>query len=98
NAEMAALVGAVAERIGLVEFGHAVLLASCSRAKAARAAAAKAAIFFSSLTPGARSTPEETSTPRAPERAIASPTLSASSPPDSSHGILGAKPRARRQS
>ena len=80
NAEMAALVGAVAERIGLVDFGHAGLLASCSRAKAARAAATKAAIFFSSLTPGARSTPDETSTPRAPDSAIASPTLSGVEP------------------
>ena len=62
-----------------------------SLAKAARAAATKALIFSMSLTPGALSTPEETSTPASPDSAIASPTLSASSPPDSSHGLRGWK-------
>ena len=51
-----------------------------------------------SLTPGALSTPEETSTPRAPVSAIAAATVSGSSPPDRSQGRRGAKSRARPQS
>ena len=45
-----------------------------------------------SLTPGALSMPDDTSTPRAPVTAIASATFWGSSPPDSSHGRRGAKP------
>src|SRR5579872_5167858 len=96
NAEMAALVRAVAERVLLVDLGHATLparmspTAASSRravAKAARARATKAAILALSFTPGALSTPEETSTPLAPLSAIASATLSGSRPPESRCGL-----------
>src|SRR4029077_20596155 len=63
DAEMAALVGAGAERIGLGQ-GHALTFAA-SAASAARAARMKALILSGSFSPGARSTPEETSTPGA---------------------------------
>src|SRR5262249_28045278 len=62
DAEMPALVGAGAERIGLLD-RHARLatLGLPSRAAAARAAWMKARILSKSFSPGARSTPEETS-------------------------------------
>ncbi len=45
-----------------------------------------------SLIPGARSTPEETSTPRAPVSAIAAATLSGSRPPERSQGRAARNP------
>src|SRR6185312_3995351 len=98
DAEMPALVGAGAEGIGLL---HAHTMDSFDRsrgASASRAARMKARILPGSLIPGARSTPEETSTPRAPVMAMASVTLPASRPPDSIHGTPGSTPRNRVQS
>ena len=51
-----------------------------------------------SLTPGADSTPEDTSTCFAPVRAIASATLSGVSPPASSHGLGQRRAEISRQS
>src|SRR5471032_2305683 len=79
DAEMAALVGAGAERIGQRR-GHAFTLA------ALRAARMKARILSGSLTPGLLSTPDDTSTPGALVMAIACATLPASSPADSMKG------------
>ena len=67
DAEMPALVGAGAEGIGLLD-GHApltTLFGAASLSAAARAARMKARILSGSFTPGARSTPDETSTPGA---------------------------------
>src|SRR6202162_921886 len=88
DAEMPALVGAGAERIGLRR-GHALTFASA--ASAARAARTKARILSGSFSPGTRSTPEETSTPGARVTRNASATLPASRPPES----MKARPRSR---
>src|SRR5690606_30610249 len=72
-AEMAALVGLVAEGVGLVVHR--------------RAAWQKAAIKSTSLTPGALSTPELVSTIGAPVTRTASATLPGVSPPARPHGI-----------
>src|SRR5450759_3333361 len=96
DAEMPALVGAGAERIGLRR-GHALTF-DASAASAARAARMKARILSGSFSPGARSTPEETSTPGARVRRNASATLPASSPPDSMNGIPGSMPLSKVQS
>src|SRR5476651_305317 len=67
DAEMPALVRPGAEGVRFVRRGHAGLVTFCasSRAAASRAARMKARIFSGSFSPGARSTPEETSTPGA---------------------------------
>src|SRR5262249_10939604 len=91
DAEMSPLVGPGAERIGLRD-AHArlaIVLGSSLRATATaalRAAWMKLRILSRSLTPGARSTPDETSTPPVRVMRNASPTLAASSPPDSMCG------------
>src|SRR5450830_1094151 len=100
DAEMPALVGAGAERIGL-RHSHALLTAFDalrSNGSAIRAARMKARILSGSLTPGARSTPEDTSTPGALVMRIASVTLSASSPPDSMNGMPTSMPLSSVQS
>src|ERR1035437_6239376 len=96
DAEMPTLVGAGAERIGLRR-GHALTFASAA-ASAARAARIKARILSASFSPGARSTPEDTSTPGARVMRNASATLPASSPPDSMSGIPGSTPLSNVQS
>src|ERR1035441_776281 len=63
DAEMPALVGAGAERIGLRR-GHALTF-DASAASAARAARIKARILSASFSPGVRSPSQETSTPGA---------------------------------
>src|SRR5690348_10154582 len=99
DAEMPALVGTGAEGIGLLLYAHTMdSFDRSSGASASRAARMKARILPGSLSPGARSTPEETSTPRAPVIAIASMTLPAFSPPDSIHGTPGSTPRSKFQS
>src|SRR6202007_3056417 len=87
DAEMVALVGTGAVRVGLLLTGHALLMIlPASSAAAARAARTKARILSGSFSPGARSTPEETSTPGALVIRRASATLPASSPPESMKG------------
>src|ERR1043166_2527335 len=99
NAEVAALVGAGAERVGLLLNGHALLMMlPTSSASAARAARTKARILSGSFSPGARSTPEDTSTARACVMRKASATLPASSPPESMKGTPGSRLSTRRQS
>src|SRR5262249_49701038 len=86
--EMSTLVGSGAERIELLD-GHALLTAFSgaeSFSTAARAAAMKARILSGSFSPGARSTPEETSTPGAAVMRSAWATFSASRPPESMNG------------
>src|SRR5262249_13454424 len=96
NAEMPALVGTGTEGIWLL-YGHArgPLLDRThpnwrggeeSSASAARAARMNAWILSGSFSPGARSTPDDTSTPGARVMRKASDTLSASSPPESMKG------------
>src|SRR5579859_1926752 len=84
DAEMPALVGAGAERIWPLH-GHALLTMSdapsCSDSSAARATRTNSRILSGSFTPGARSTPDDTSTPGARVMRSASATLPASSPP-----------------
>ena len=69
-----------------------------SSQRAALAAATNARIRSGSLTPFARSTPEDTSTAGAPDSRIASATFDGSSPPASSHGPGARQPRAMDQS
>src|SRR5829696_9129461 len=84
DAEMPALVRAGAEGVGLGLSGQATLSLALSRsAQAARAARTKASIFAGSFSPGRRSTPEETSSARAPVSPIAAATFSGARPPDS---------------
>ena len=71
NAEMPALVGTAAEGIGQV------LIHQVINSSVARAARIKARIISGSLMPGARSTPEETSTPPARLTRTASATFPA---------------------
>src|SRR5262249_30699143 len=71
DAEMTALIRTAAEGIGQV------LIHQVINSSVARAAAMKARINSGSLTPDARSTPEETSTPRARLMWTASATLPA---------------------
>ena len=68
------------------------------RATAPCAARQKAAILVASLTPGADSTPDDTSTYRAPVTRIASATLSGVKPPASIHGTGQRRPAIKRQS
>src|SRR5262249_46132244 len=99
DAEMPAFVGAGAERIGLLD-RHARLatLGLPSRAAAARAAWMKARILSKSFSPGARSTPEETSTAGARVTLSASATLAASRPPESMKVRLRSRFCSSRQS
>ena len=91
NAEMPALVGPGAEGIRLLD-GHAELATfAARRAAASRAARMKARIISESFSPGARSTPEETSTPPARVIRKASATLPASRPPESMNGMPGSR-------
>src|SRR5258708_21618906 len=83
--------------VGLFGLAHSST-PTAARANARLAAATNALIRAGSLTPGALSTPEETSTPGAPLSAMAAATLSGSSPPDKSHGTDGRNSRVRRQS
>src|SRR3546814_5063964 len=62
------------------------------------AALRKAVILSISLTPGVVSTPEETSTSRAPVRWIASATLAGVRPPDSAQGSGWRTPSSKAQS
>src|SRR5262249_13887461 len=94
--EMAALVRASAEGIGLLD-GHALLAANIWAA-AARAARMKARILSGSFSPGAPSTPEDTWRARARVTRNASATLPASSPPDSMKSSPGSSPSSSRQS
>src|SRR5665213_166651 len=94
DAKMPALVGAGTERIRLWR-GHAF---TASAASAARAARMKALILSGSFSPGARSTPDDTSTPSARVMRNASATLPALSPPDSMKGIPGSTPLSSVQS
>src|SRR4029077_18505637 len=80
NAEMPALVRPGAEGIDLLRNVHAGTLAE-------RAARMKARIFSGSFTPGALSTPDETSTPGARVMRSASATFSGFKPPESMNGI-----------
>src|SRR5882672_3387093 len=82
NAEMPALVGTAAERVGQVWI-HRTISSSV-----ARATRIKSRIISGSLTPGERSTPEDTSTPPARVTRTASATLSALSPPETMNGSL----------
>src|SRR3954469_9880307 len=91
EAEVPALVRPGAEGIDLLRNVHAGTLAE-------RAARMKARIFSGSFTPGADSTPEETSTPPARVMRSASATLSALSPPESMNGIGRSRFSSRRQS
>src|ERR1700757_2327957 len=70
NAEMPALVGAASEGIGRGLVVHRTISSSV-----ARAARMKARIISGSLMPGARSTPDDTSTPPARVTLTASATL-----------------------
>ena len=63
-----------------------------------RAACTKAFIRAASLTPGAASTPEDTSTCCAPVKRIASATLSGVRPPASIQGRAQSRPEIKRQS
>src|SRR5262252_4946742 len=97
--KMPAIVGTGAERIGLALDGHEPLATLRSLALAAlRAARTKARILSGSFSPGARSTPEETSTPGADVIRSASATLLASRPPESRNGTPGSIPSSSRQS
>src|SRR5262249_30181452 len=98
--EMPALVGPGAERIELLD-GHVLLMAlsgAASLVAPARAAAMKARILCGSSPPGARSTPEETSTAGAAVMRSASTTLSASRPPESMNGTRVSTFSSSRQS
>jgi len=64
-------------------WGDAALAASA----AARVAFTKAAMRAGSLSPGARSTPDDTSTPGAPVVSTALRTFVASRPPDTMYGL-----------
>src|SRR5262249_51795574 len=95
-AEMPAVVRPGAERIGLLDAHLATFARSgviddrpdadaedCKNFSAARAAWIKARILSGSFSPGARSTPDDTSTPAARVTIRASRTLAASRPPES---------------
>src|SRR5579863_3827682 len=99
DAEMPALVGPGAERVWLLH-GHACPTIGGVewRAAAARAARTKTRIKSTSFSPGACSTPEETSTPGARVIRSASPTLPASSPPESMNGTLVSRSSSKFQS
>src|SRR3954471_11045646 len=100
EAEMPAIVGAGTERIGLLK-GHAPLIIlprAASAPAASRAAATNARILSGSFSPGARSTPDETSTPGAAVRRSASATLPAWRPPESMNGTFTARASSSRQS
>src|SRR5262249_26497789 len=87
--EVSAIVRAGPEGVGLLN-GHAVLATLLSAA--ARAARTKARTFSGSLSPGDRSTPEDTSTDGAPVMRSASATLAGSSPPESMNGTPASMP------
>src|SRR5262249_54005191 len=98
--EMPALVGPGAERVELLD-GHMLLMAVSgaeSLRAPSRAAAMKARILSASFSPGARSTPDETSTPGAAVMRSASTTLSASRPPESMNGARVCTFSSSRQS
>src|SRR3954447_17005241 len=99
NTEMPALVRSRPEGIRLLH-SHAVLAARSLSipAIAARAAHIKARIFSGSFSPGARSTPDETSTPGARVMRSASATLLASRPPESMYGTSVSRFCRSRQS
>ena len=69
----------------------ALILPAFRRHSEARAARMKARILSGSFTPGALSTPEETSTPGARVMRSASATFSGIRPPDSMNGIVGSR-------
>src|SRR5262249_10493453 len=95
--EMPALVGAGAKRMGLALHRHSRLAIMRSPPFAAmRAARTNARILSGSFLPGARSTPEETSTPGADVIRNASATLSASRPPERRNGTPGSMPSSSR--
>src|SRR5712675_2130834 len=95
-AEMPALVGTAAEGVGQgfwLTWIHRTINSSV-----ARAARMKSRIISGSLTPGERSTPEDTSTPPARVTRTASATLPASSPPETMNGSLRSSFSSRCQS
>src|SRR5262249_41432197 len=93
GAEVPAIVGPAAEGVGLVLDPHAPLARRCAPdAAASRAARMNARIVSGSFSPGARSTPDETSTAGARVIRNASATLSASRPPESMNGTPGLTP------
>src|SRR5205085_12632541 len=61
-------------------------------------AAKNASSFCGSLTPGDASVPEATSTPHGCVAAIAAPTFSGVSPPESRNGVFDRRPASRPQS
>src|SRR5262249_17084318 len=82
DAEMAALVRPGSKCVRLLD-GHRLLVMP-----APRAARMNSRILCGSFCPGARSTPEDTSTPSARVMRSASPTFSASRPPESMNGTV----------
>src|SRR3984893_4394339 len=92
NPEMAVLVRAAAEGIGQISI-HSTLSSSL-----ARAARMKARIISPSLTPGSRSTPEDTSTPPARVTRMACATFSAVRPPETRNGSFKSRFSSRCQS
>src|SRR5581483_4318793 len=98
NAEMPGFVGTGFEGVRLLH-GHALLTSGFAFTRSAsRAARTKARILSGSFSPGARSTPDDTSTAGARVTRIASATLPASSPPDSMNGTPGSRFSNNRQS
>src|SRR6476661_1356000 len=99
EAEMAALVrpGAIGVERRLIENSAHEANAFCS-GRAALAAWMNARTRASSFSPGARSTPDDTSTMSAPVVTKASQTLSGSSPPDSAKGRSARRPPRACQS
>src|SRR5262249_35131322 len=83
HAEMTALVGTAPEGVRLLDRHAALPDGVAILADACRTERMKARILSGSFSPGARSTPEETSTPDARGISSAEATLPASSPPDS---------------
>ena len=83
DAEAAVLVRTFPEGIGFGCFVHLTLPDTGTRREASATAAKNSSIICRSLTPGALSTPEETSIPRAPVSRRASAMLSLLSPPES---------------
>src|SRR5262245_1233858 len=97
--EMPALIRTDAKGIRLALHRHEPLATLRSAALAAlRAARTNARILSGSFSPGARSTPEDTSTAGAFVIRSASATLPASRPPDSMNGTPGSMPSRSRQS
>src|SRR6516225_415610 len=96
--KVAPLVGTGAERVQWRGNRHTLLAAAFSGVAASRAARMNARILSGSLSPAARSTPDETSTPRGRVSASARATFSGSRPPESMKGTPGSRFSTRVQS